>query len=437
MALVLSWVLVLFARASRSRFPGMQPTYAPEAEIFRTRIKGFLSDNLPDNWVGIGALDAEAAQVFIDSWRKILSENQLLAASWPKEFGGGGLSHLESVILAEEFQKAGVPTGGSNDAFSIQMVGNTIIQWGTDEQKAHFLPRIISGQDIWCQGYSEPNAGSDLANVGCKAELDGDEWQINGQKIWTSAGHLANWIFVLARTDADVVKHRGISFLLVPMEQEGVEVRPIKMISGDSEFNEVFFTDAKTAKENVIGEVNGGWGVAMTLLGYERGEAAATMPLTFKSEVSRLLDLAKENGTNKDPVIRDQLVAAYIQTQIMGYLGMRTLTKFLAGEHPGADASIFKLFWSEHHREVTELSMDVLGADGMIIDGKFPSSSFGPDSPGAPNNSGSWIGTFLNARAGTIYAGTSQVQRNIIGEMVLGLPKEPKLDRGPWKDVPK
>ncbi len=415
----------------------MQPTYAPEAEIFRTRIKGFLSDNLPDNWVGIGALDAEAAQVFIDSWRKILSENQLLAASWPKEFGGGGLSHLESVILAEEFQKAGVPTGGSNDAFSIQMVGNTIIQWGTDEQKAHFLPRIISGQDIWCQGYSEPNAGSDLANVGCKAELDGDEWQINGQKIWTSAGHLANWIFVLARTDADVVKHRGITFLLVPMEQEGVDVRPIKMISGDSEFNEVFFTDAKTAKENVIGEVNGGWGVAMTLLGYERGEAAATMPLTFKSEVGRLLDLAKENGTNEDPVIRDQLVAAYMQTQIMGYLGMRTLTKFLAGEHPGADASIFKLFWSEYHREVTELSMAVLGANGMIIDGKFPSSAFGPDSPGAANNSGSWIGTFLNARAGTIYAGTSQVQRNIIGEMVLGLPKEPKLDRGPWKDVPK
>ncbi len=415
----------------------MQPTYAPEAEIFRTKITGFLGENLPDDWVGIGALDAEAAQVFIDKWRKILSENQLLAASWPKEFGGGGLSHLESVILAEEFQKAGVPTGGSNDAFSIQMVGNTIIQWGTDEQKAHFLPRIISGEDVWCQGYSEPNAGSDLANVGCKAELDGDEWQINGQKIWTSAGHLANWIFVLARTDADVVKHRGITFLLVPMEQEGVDVRPIKMISGDSEFNEVFFTEAKTAKENVIGEVNGGWGVAMTLLGYERGEAAATMPLTFKGEVSRLLELAKENGTNQDPVIRDQLVAAYMQAQIMGYLGMRTLTKFLAGEHPGADASIFKLFWSEYHREVTELSMDVLGADGMIIDGKFPSSAFGPDSPGAPNDSGSWIGTFLNARAGTIYAGTSQVQRNIIGEMVLGLPKEPKLDRGPWKDVPK
>lgn len=415
----------------------MQPTYTQEAEVFRTKIQGFLAENLPKDWVGIGALDADSAHDFTVSWRKVLSENSLLAASWPTEYGGGGLSHLESVILAEEFQKAGVPTGGSNDAFSIQMVGNTIIQWGTDEQKAHFLPRIISGADTWCQGYSEPNAGSDLANVGCKAELDGDEWRINGQKIWTSAGHLADWIFVLSRTDADAAKHRGITFLLVPMDQEGVEVRPIKMISGDSEFNEVFFTDAKTAKENVVGEINGGWGVAMTLLGYERGEAAATMPVAFKAEVSRLLDMAKERGVHTDPVIRDQLAWAYSKAQIMGFLGMRTLTKFLAGSNPGPDASIFKLYWSEYHRAVTELSVSVLGTDGMIIDGKFPSSAFGPDSAGAPNDSGSWIGTFLNARAGTIYAGTSQVQRNIIGEMVLGLPKEPKSDKGPWKDVPK
>ncbi len=421
----------------RSRFAGMQPTYSQEADTFRTKIQAFLRANLSEDWKGIGALDADSAQAFIADWRKILYENNLLAASWPKEYGGGGLSHLESVILAEEFQKAGVPTGGSNDAFSIQMVGNTIIRWGTDEQKAHFLPRIISGEDVWCQGYSEPNAGSDLANVGCKAELDGDEWQVNGQKIWTSAGHMANWIFVLTRTDPDAPKHRGITFLLVPMDQVGVEVRPIKMISGDSEFNEVFFTNAKTSKENVIGEVNGGWAVAMTLLGYERGESAATMPLAFKGEMERLLTLAKERGANQDPVIRDQLAATYSRAQIMGYLGMRTLTKFLSGEHPGADASIFKLYWSEYHRTVTELSLTVLGSDAMVIDGKFPSSAFGPDSPGAPNESGSWIGTFLGARAGTIYAGTSQVQRNIIGEMVLGLPKEPKSDKGPWKDVPK
>ncbi len=415
----------------------MQPTYTPEAAVFREKIQAFLAEHLPANWEGIGALQPDAAHEFTKQWRDVLRDNTLLAASWPTEYGGAGLSQLEGVIMAEEFAKAGVPTGGANDAFSIQMVGNTIIHWGTEEQKKHFLPRIISGEDLWCQGYSEPNAGSDLGNLGCKAELDGDEWIINGQKIWTSAGHLADWIFVLTRTDAEAAKHRGITFLLVPMDQPGVEVRPIQMISGDSEFNEVFFTDARAPKENVIGEVNGGWGVAMTLLGFERGEAAATTPVAFGVELDRLLELAKQQGKTDDPVIRQQLAWCYSKVQIMRYLGMRTLTKFLAGEHPGADASIFKLYWSEYHHKVTELGVSLLGAEGMVIDGKFPSSAFGGDSPGAPNDSGSWIGTFLNARAGTIYAGTSQVQRNIIGEIVLGLPKEPRADGGPWKDIPK
>ncbi len=415
----------------------MQPTYTAEADSFREKIQAFLAEHLPANWQGIGALDAEAAHQFSNEWRDILRDNQLLAASWPQEYGGAGLSELEGVIMAEEFAKAGVPTGTANDVFGIQMVGNTIIQWGTEEQKKHFLPRIISGEDLWCQGYSEPNAGSDLANIGCKAELDGDEWVLNGQKIWTSAGHLADWIFVLTRTDPDATKHRGITFVLCPMDQPGVEVRPIKMISGESEFNEVFFSDARVPKENVIGEVNGGWAVAMTLLGYERGEAAATTPVAFKTEIDRLFELAKQEGKADDPLVRQRLAWAYSKVEIMRYLGMRTLTKFLEGGHPGPDASIFKLYWSEYHRLSTELSLDILGADAMNIDGKFPSSAFSTDQPGAPNDSGSWIGTFLNARAGTIYAGTSQVQKNIIGEMVLGLPKEPKADGGPWKDTPK
>lgn len=415
----------------------MDPTYSVDAAPYREKIQAFLAEHLPANWKGIGALDHEAAHRFTNEWREILSANQLLAPSWPVEFGGAGLSELEQVIMAEEFLKAGVPTGGANDAFSIQMVGNTILHWGTDKQKAHFLPRIISGEDLWCQGYSEPNAGSDLANVGCRAMLDGDEWILNGQKIWTSAGHLANWIFVLTRTDPESAKHKGITFILCPMDQPGVEVRPIQMISGESDFNEVFFTDARTAKENVIGEVGGGWGVAMTLLGFERGEAAATTPVAFKGELDRLLELAKERGVNNDPLIRQRLAWAYSKVEIMRYLGMRTLTKFLQGEGPGPDASIFKLYWSHYHRDVTELAMDILGAEAMTIEGKLPSSSFACDSPGAPNDSGSWVGTFLNARAGTIYAGTSQVQRNIIGEMVLGLGKEPRADRGPWKDTPK
>jgi alkylation response protein AidB-like acyl-CoA dehydrogenase len=306
------------------------------------------------------------------------------------------------------------------------MLGNTLLLFGTEEQKKHFLPRIISGEDTWCQGYSEPNAGSDLSNVGLKAVLDGDQWIINGQKIWTSAGHLADHIFTLARTDPDAPKHKGISFLLVDMRQPGIEVRPIKMISGESEFNEVFYTDATTPKDQVVGGVNNGWAVAMGLLGFERGEAAATAPIRFAAEIDRLFALAKERGVNNDPRMRQKLAWCYSQVQVMKYLGMRTLTKFLAGHHPGPDGAIFKLFWSEYHKIVTEIGVDILGMDALVPSGRKPSSAFQTDDAGAPNDSMSWAMTFLNARAGTIYAGSSQIQRNIIGEMVLGLPKEPK-----------
>ena len=289
-----------------------------------------------------------------------------------------------------------------------------------------YLPRILSGADTWCQGYSEPNAGSDLSNLGLKATLDGDQWILNGQKIWTSAGHLADHIFTLARTDPDAPRHKGISFILVDMRQPGIEVRPIKMISGESEFNEVFYTDATAPRSEVVGGVNNGWAVAMTLLGFERGEAAATGPIRFQAEVDRLLLLAKERGVADDPRIRQRLADAYGKVQIMRYNGMRVLTQFLQGHHPGPDAAISKLYWSEYHKVVTELAVDILGADAMTPTGRRPSSSFSADDAGAPNSSWSWVGTFLNARAGTIYAGSSQVQRNIMGEMVLGLPKEPR-----------
>jgi alkylation response protein AidB-like acyl-CoA dehydrogenase len=415
----------------------MDVRYSAEAETYREKVQAFLSEHLPAGWKGVGALNKQEAERFGTEWRNTLYENGYLAVSWPKEYGGQDLTPLEQVIIAEEFAKAGVPQGGPNDVFGIQMVGNTIIQWGTEEQKRHYLPRILSGEDTWCQGYSEPNAGSDLGNLGCKGELDGDEWVINGQKIWTSAGHLADWIFVLTRTDPTAPKHRGITFLLCPMNQPGVEVRPIAMISGESEFNEVFFTDARTPKENVIGEVNGGWAVAMTLLGFERGEAAAVLPIRFRTELDRLLALAKQYGKADDPIIRQRLAWCYSKVEIMRYLGMRTLTQWLQGGHPGPDASISKLNWSEYHRVVTELAMDIMGLDGLAPTGRPPASAFQTDEPGAPNSTASWAGTFLNARAGTIYAGTSQVQRNIIGELVLGLPKEPKADTGPWNESSK
>ena len=413
----------------------MDPTYPPEADAYREKVQAFLAEHLPAGWSGIGALSREEAEAFTAQWRDILRDHGYLASSWPEAYGGPGLTALEQVILAEEFQRAGVPLGAPNDVFSIQMVGNTILQWGTDEQKRHFIPRILSGADVWCQGYSEPNAGSDLGNLGCRAVLDGDEWVINGQKIWTSAGHLANWIFVLTRTDPDAPKHKGITFLLCPMDQPGVEVRPIEMLSGESEFNEVFFNDARCPAENVVGEVNGGWAVAMTLLGYERGEAAATFPLMFRTELDRLVELARARGATHDPVLRQRLASAHTQVEVMRYLGLRTLTQFLAGHQPGPEASIFKLSWSEHHRRVTELAVDILGAEAMTPSGRWPASSFQTDDPGAPNDSASWVGTFFNARAGTIYAGSSEIQRNIVGELVLGLPKEPRgPDPGSWRE---
>jgi alkylation response protein AidB-like acyl-CoA dehydrogenase len=412
----------------------MDPTYPPEAEGFREKVQAFLAEHLPTDWQGIGMLGRDAAADFTTSWRATLSRHGYLAPSWPQVYGGPGMTALEQVILAEEFARAGVPTGGSNDVFSIQMVGNTILQWGTEEQKRHFLPRILSGEDTWCQGYSEPNAGSDLGNLGCRARLDGEEWRIDGQKIWTSAGHLADWIFVLTRTDPDSAKHKGITFLLCPMDQPGVEVRPIAMMSGESEFNEVFFTDARCAKENVVGEVNGGWAVAMTLLGYERGEAAATFPLMFRTELDRLVALARERGATADPRIRQRLAWCHSRVEVLRYLGMRSLTGFLAGHHPGPEAGTFKLYWSEYHRVVTELAVDILGADALAPSGRWPASSFQTDDPGAPNDSASWVGTFFNARAGTIYAGSSEIQRNILGEMVLGLPKEPKGAQETWRE---
>ena len=384
----------------------MDPTYPPEADAYREKVQAFLAEHLPAGWTGIGALSREDAQAFTTEWRAVLRDHGYLASSWPEAYGGPGLTALEQVILAEEFQRAGVPLGGTNDVFSIQMVGNTILQWGTDEQKRHFIPRILSGEDVWCQGYSEPNAGSDLGNLGCRAVLDGDEWVITGQKIWTSAGHLANWIFVLTRTDPDVPKH-----------------------------NEVFFNEARCPADNVVGEVNGGWAVAMTLLGYERGEAAATFPLMFRTELDRLVALARQRGALDDPVLRQRLARAHIQVEVMRYLGLRTLTQFLAGHQPGPEASIFKLAWSEHHQRVTELAVDLLGADALAPSGRWPASSFQTDDPGAPNDSASWVGTFFNARAGTIYAGSSEIQRNIVGELVLGLPKEPRAaDPGSWRD---
>jgi alkylation response protein AidB-like acyl-CoA dehydrogenase len=404
----------------------MDPRHTPAAEDFRRKVRGFLATNLPREWCGIGAIaDREEADRFVDEWRAILWKNGMLAVAWPKEFGGAGLSKVEQVVLVEELARAGVPSMGYNDTFGIKMLGNTLLRWGTQEQKQWFLPRILSGEDRWCQGYSEPEAGSDLASLRTTARLEGDQWIVNGQKLWTSRAREANWIFLLARTNQHTPPHRGISFLLVPLDQPGIHIRPIRALSGESEFNEVFFDDAVSDGRHVVGEVDAGWTVAMTLLGLERGEEAATNPVLFRAELDRLLEMARVRGASTDPRTRDRLADAYIRCETMRFLGLRILTEVLNGDALGRHASVSKLNWSEYHRRVTSLALDVLGADAMLVDGRLPLRAFRTDDPGAANTSGSWLGAFWNATAGTIYAGTSEVQRTILGETVLGLPKEP------------
>ncbi|MET0821311.1 MAG: acyl-CoA dehydrogenase family protein [Aeromicrobium sp.] len=404
----------------------MNPEMPPEAEDFRREIRGFLDQHLPSGWAGLGSLSTDEATTFTEHWRSLLASSGYLVPAWPREYGGAGLTKLQQVVMVEEFVKAGVPTNGANDNFSIKMIGNLLLKFGTPEQKAHFLPRIVSGEDRWCQGFSEPGAGSDLASLTTKARLVDGEWIIDGQKVWTSEATSANWMFVLARTHPDAPRHRGISMLLVPVEQEGIDVRPIRMITGGSAFSEVFFTGARTPAENVVIGVDEGWKAAMALLGLERGDEAATNPIMFRAEVDRLVQLVRERGLSDDEVVRDQVARAYTRARIMSFLGSRTLTGWLNGEPPGTEASVSKLYWSEHHRSTTDLAMTLLGPAGMVPHGRAPLRHFRTDDPTAPNSTASWAGTWLTAISGTIYAGTSEIQRNILAESALGLPREPR-----------
>jgi len=404
-------------------------SYPAEAESFRTEVRAVLAEELPPGWPGIGAIaERRDAERFAAQWRQTLYRRGLLGITWPREYGGRGLSRLHQVVLMEELARAGAPFGEHTDLFGIKMLGSTLLRWGTAEQRRRFLPRILSGQDRWCQGFSEPGAGSDLASLATRAHLDGADWVIDGQKVWTSVAHRANWIFLLARTDSRARGHRGISFLLCPLGQPGIQIRPIRQLTGDSDFNEVFFTGARTRADLVVGAPGEGWQVAMTLLGHERGEEAATNPILFRAELDRLLALATERGRHHDPLIRQRLAWCYARVEVMRYLGYRILTAVLSGAELGAAASVAKLYWSEYHVAATELALDIGGLDGLVPEGRGPLRAVRTDDPGAPNSSGSWLGAFLNARAGTIYAGTSEVQRNILAETVLGLPRDKRRE---------
>jgi alkylation response protein AidB-like acyl-CoA dehydrogenase len=410
----------------------MDLNYPPEAEAFRVEIRSWLEENLPDGWFDEGFdLEGEAKVQFHKEWTAKLFEGGWICATWPAEYGGKGLSTMEAVVLTEEFARAGAPMRA--DFFGDTLVGPTILQWGTDEQKSFFLPKILSGEIAWCQGFSEPDAGSDLANLSTKAVRDGDEWVINGQKIWTTQGFIADYIFVLCRTDPDAPKHKGISYLLCPMKQPGIEVRPIEQVDGSAEFCEVFFTDARCPVDNVLGGLNNGWNVAMATLGFERGTSATTGYRRFERELGIITDIAKANGSIEDPTIRQGLAWAWSHVQIMRINGLRNLTSVLNGTKDRGVSALNltnKMFWSEYHQKVMELALDVLGMEGQILTGDpeieesvpgYGARRTNPKYPASALQS-----SFFFSRSETIWGGTAQIQRNIVGERFLGLPKEPK-----------
>jgi alkylation response protein AidB-like acyl-CoA dehydrogenase len=403
-------------------------TYPPEAESFRTVIRTWLEDNLPHGWGEPGfSMTKPERRAFSHEWSKKLHEGGWICASWPVEYGGKGLSLLEQVVLNEEFARAQAPLRA--DFFGDTLVGPTILQWGSEEQKREFIPRILNGTISWCQGFSEPDAGSDLASLKTRAELDGDEWVVNGQKVWTTQAQYADFIFLLARTDPDAPKHAGISYLLVPMHQDGVEVRPIEQVDGSADFNEVFFTNARCPVDNVVGGVNNGWKVAMTTLGFERGSSATTGHRRFAREFDDIVSQARRRGRDTDPLIRQRLATAWSKIKIMEINGYRSLTDSLHSTHRAAAlGACNKMFWSETHRQTMELALDILGPEGQVLRGDPEMVDM---LPGARRGRSDYPvdelqASFFFSRSETIWGGSAEIQRNIVGERVLGLPKEPK-----------
>ena len=413
----------------------MDIAYSAEAEQYREKIQAFLAEHLPAGWSGLSGLPEAQRAGFVADWRQLLAAEGLVAPAWPKEYGGGGLTPIERVVLHEEFAQAGVPTGGPNDGMGVSMIGPTLMVLGTEEQKKHFLPKILSGEHRWCQGYSEPNSGSDLASLSTKAVLDGDEWVINGQKIWTSEAHTANWIFILCRTAPEQIKHKGITFLLAPMDQPGIDIRPIVNIARTHEFNEVFFTDVRTARENVVGDVNEGWRVANQLLAFERGDDATVVSMRMRGMENRLVEIARAQGLLDDPVVRQELAWVHSKVEILRFLGYRTLTQLLAGQVLGSESSINKLLWTELYQRGTELGVTWWGANAMAPSGESPLSAVFSEASGDPWTSQALVEHFLGARPASIYSGSNEIQRNIVGERLLGLPKEPRSDAGPWNET--
>jgi alkylation response protein AidB-like acyl-CoA dehydrogenase len=396
----------------------------PSAQAFRNELRQWLEVNAPDNLVGVEAERAAFGNLpELRPWTEKLRDAGYLCVTWPVEFGGRGLTGVEVAVMNEEFARAGVPrvTRGMGE----WLVGPSIIVWGTDEQKAHFLPRIIDGTDRYCQGFSEPDAGSDLASLTTRGVVDGDEVVITGQKVWTSGAQLANMMFCLCRTDPDAPKHRGISYVLTPMFREdgssnGFELRPIKQLNGGAGFTETFITDARAPLGNVIGGLNNGWRVTMTTLGNERGGNATTQHVQYTKQFWDAVDMIRERRLNDDPLVRQQLAWAFTHCEIMRYNGLRILSEVVARKEPGPASALNKMFWSEYAQRFAEIVMNLRGAEATVMGAE--NGTYSPDR---------WQSAFFLTRSVTIWGGTAQIQRNIAAERVLGLPKEPSSSTRP------
>jgi alkylation response protein AidB-like acyl-CoA dehydrogenase len=397
----------------------MDFTLTPEQQSFRDEVRSWLSKNLPKDWSSkvqaASDVPREEAYDFLRQWQRKMYDAGFVGLTWPKESGGRGLTFMEEMILQEEMAVAKAPP--VLNILAVGMAGPTINAYGTEEQKKRYPPKMLSCEEIWCQGYSEPNSGSDLAALQTRAVKDGDHYVINGQKVWTSLAHIADYMMLLARTDPAAPKHKGITYFLLDMHSPGVTVKPLKQITGDAEFNEVYFDNVRIHESHILGGLNNGWGVGLTTLMYERLALGFGIQVRLRIALDGLVDLARRSSKNgapasKDPVMRQKLAQMWIDTEVFKYTGARAITKLLKGELPGPEASTGKMMWVEGHQRLQELAMELEGPYAQLTKG----------SRWAVEN-GLWQYGFLRSRANSIEGGTTEIQRNIIGERVLGLPK--------------
>jgi alkylation response protein AidB-like acyl-CoA dehydrogenase len=393
----------------------MKISFSEADEAFRLEVAGWLAANLRGEFEPLrfrgGPGDEHSFPEERKAWERKLAEGRWTCVGWAPEHGGRGLSISQQVIFHEEYARAGGP--GRMGHIGEGLAGPTIAAFGTEEQKLRLLPGIAAGTEFWCQGYSEPSAGSDLANVKTRAVLEQGQWRISGQKVWTSLAHESEWCFVIARTEAGSVGHQGLSFLLVPMHQPGVTVRPIEQLTGTSEFNEVFFDEAVTDATNILGAPGDGWKIAMALLGFERGVSTLGQQMLFQNELEEIIRIAKANGAARDPLLRQRIAEAWGGLRILRYNSLR----MLSGAQDGSlcrEAMIYKLCWANWHLALGKLAMDVLGPDAELLEG-------------APYQLGRLQSMFLFSRSDSIYGGTNEIQRNIIAERALGMPREPRV----------